>query len=159
MATPRRDALARELTLRLRNVLASTETRRKIRTYLDANLERAVDSADVLSRLPLPAAVVRPLVEAIGGIIFDAIVQTMAATLDTEEGQEALTELVAAAVDGLVEELTAGEIEVLVREISLEAIEHVKDAVKVRKWVDSEAPIQWPIGSDAQEDRSTPAPE
>ncbi len=148
VAAPHRDALARELAFRMRDVVASTDVRARIRAFLDANLERSVESADVLRRLPLSSSVVRPLVHAIGDVVFDAIVQTMAATLETEEGQETMRELVAASIDGLVEELTEGEVEVLAREISLDAIEHVKDAVKVRKWVDAETPIRL-SGSEA----------
>ena len=135
---PRRDALARELTLRLRDILASAEVRDKIRAFLDANLKNSVENAEALQRIPLPKAVVRPLVESIGTLIFDAIVQTLAGTLDTEEGQELLEDLLGASIDGLVEELTEGEVEGLVREISLESLEHVKEAVAVRKWVEIE---------------------
>lgn len=142
VAAPHRDVLARQLSLRMRDVVASTDARARIRAFLDANLERAVESADVLRRLPLPGSVVRPLVHAIGDVVFDAIVKTMAATLETEEGQETLSQLVAASIDGLVEELTEGEVEALAREISLDAIEHVKEAVRVRKWVDAETPIR-----------------
>jgi hypothetical protein len=134
VTAPRRDVLAGEFTERLRQIVASTDARQRIRTFLDANLKRAVDSSEALNRLPLPNAVMRPLVEVIGGIVFEAIVETMAATLDTEEGQEAMNELMTAAIDGLVEELTEGELEALVRNISIEAIEHVKEAVRVRKW-------------------------
>lgn len=137
---PRRDALARELTLRMRDVLASAEVRDKVRAFLDANLERSVESAEALRRIPLPRAVVRPLVETIGTLIFDAIADTLAGTLDTEEGQDLLQDMVAAAIDGLVAELTEGEVEGLVRDISLESLEHVKEAVKVRKWVEAEKP-------------------
>ena len=135
---PRREALARELTLRMRDVLASTEMRDKVRAFLDANLKNSVDNAEALQRIPLRNSVVRPLVETIGNLIFDAIVQTLAGTLDTEEGQEMVEDLIGATIDGLVEELTAGEVETLVREISLESLEHVKEAVAVRKWVDAE---------------------
>ena len=134
---PRRDALARELTLRMRDVLASAEVRAKVRAFLDANLERSVESAEALRRIPLPGAVVRPLVETIGSLIFDAIADTLAGTLDTEEGQDLLQDMVAAAIDGLVAELTEGEVEGLVREISLESLEHVKEAVRVRKWAEA----------------------
>lgn len=134
---PRRDALACELTLRLRDVLASIEVREKIRAFLDANLKNAADNAEALKRIPLRRSVVQPLVEILGNLIFDAIVETLAGTLDTEEGQELLQDLLAASIDGLIEELTEGEVEVLVREISLESLEHVKDAVAVRKWVET----------------------
>ena len=134
---PRRDALARELTLRIRDVLASADVRDKVRAFLDVNLESSVENAEALRRIPLPKAVVRPLVETVGTLIFDAIAETLAGTLDTEEGQDLLQDMVAAAIDGLVAELTEGEIEGLVREISLESLEHVKEAVKVRKWAEA----------------------
>ena len=137
---PRREALARELTLRMRDVLASAEVRDKLRAFLDANLKRSVETAEALQRIPLRKSVVRPLVETIGTLIFDAILQTLAGTLDTDEGQELLQDIVTASIDGLVVELTEGEVEGLVRAISLESLEHVKDAVKVRKWVEAEKP-------------------
>lgn len=137
---PRREALARELTLRLRDVAASTDLRARIRAFLDANLASAVDNVEALQRIPLRRSVVRPLVETLGALIFDAVAESLAGTLDTEEGQELLQELVAAAIDGLVVELTEGEVEALVRDISLESLEHVKEAVRVRKWVEAEKP-------------------
>ncbi len=149
---PRRDALARELTMRMRDILASPEVRDRIRAFLDANLKNAVENAEALQRIPLRKSVVRPLVETIGTLIFDAIVQTLAGTLDTEQGQELLEDLLGASIDGLVEELTEGEIEVLVREISLESLEHVKKAVAVRKWV--EVPPDKPISQFWQRSRN-----
>ncbi len=137
---PRRDALALELTLRMRDVLASAEVRDKVRAFLDANLESSVENAGALRRIPLPRAVVRPLVETVGTLVFDAIVDTLAGTLDTEEGQELLQDVFVAAIDGLVAELTEGEVEGLVRDISLESLEHVKEAVRVRKWAEAEKP-------------------
>ncbi len=137
---PRRETLARELTVRVRDVLASTEVRAKVRAFLDANLESAVENAEALRRVPLPKSVVRPLIETVGAMIFDTIVQTLAGTLDTDEGRELFQDLVSASIDGLVAELTEGEVEGLVRDISLESLEHVKAAVKVRKWAEAEKP-------------------
>ncbi len=139
---PRRQALAREITLRARDVLASVAVRDRARAFLDANLERAAREADALRRLPLPDAVVGRLVNAVGATVFDAIAQTLESTLASDEGQAALEELIVGAVDGLVVQLTEGEIEEMVREISLESLEEVKQAVAVRKWVDAETPIR-----------------
>jgi hypothetical protein len=137
---PRREALARELTLRMRDVLANAEVRDKVRAFLDANLKSSVENAEALRRIPLRNSIVRPLVETIGTLIFDAIVETLAGTLETEEGRELLQDMIAASIDGLVAELTEGEVEGLVRDISLESLEHVKTAVKVRKWAEAEKP-------------------
>ncbi len=131
---PHRDALANELTVRTRDVLANADLRQQARGFLDANLERAVESAQALRRLPLPDRVVRPLVIYIGQAVFDSIADTMAATLESEEGREALQSILAQTVDGLVDGLTDGELERIAREISLAVIEEISAAVSVRKW-------------------------
>ncbi len=58
----------------------------------------------------------------------------MTATLQSEEGHEALRSIFSQAVDGLVDELTDGELEQIAREISLSVIEEISQAVAVRKW-------------------------
>ena len=131
---PHREALASELTARTRELLASAEVREQARGFLDANLERAAETARTLKRLPLPERVVRPLVTLTGRAVFDSIADTMSATLRSEEGKVALEAILIRALDGLVDELTEGELEQIVREISLEVIREVSETVAVRKW-------------------------
>jgi hypothetical protein len=134
VANSHRDALAAQLAKQARQLLDSDEVRAQARGLLDANLERAVDSAAALRRLPLPNRVLQPLVESIGGAVFDAFADTMAATLASDEGKEAVEALIADSIDGLVEEATEGELEEIIREISIEVIGHMKETVSVRKW-------------------------
>ena len=155
---PRRQALAREITLRARDVLASPAVRDQARAFLDVNLERAAREAAALRRLPLPGAVVGRIVAAVGATVFDAIAQTLESTLASDAGQAALEELIAGAVDGLVAELTEGEIEEMVREISLESLEQVKEAVAVRKWVDADTPVHLRRRIGRRADEGSPAP-
>lgn len=140
VAAPHREVLAEEIVTRIHRTLASAEVTERLRAYLDQNLESSVESAKVLRRIPLPGSVVRPLLEVIAHVIFDALIDTLNATLETEHGRDALKEITLSSIDGLVEDLTTGETERLVREISIEAIEHVKEAVRVRKWVEAEKP-------------------
>ena len=76
----------------------------------------------------------RPLVEGVGGAVFEAFADTLAATLESDEGRETLEAMIVDAIDGLVEEATDGELEEVVREISIQVIGHMKETVAVRKW-------------------------
>jgi hypothetical protein len=80
VAEEHRDALAVQLTSQISDLMMSAEVRDQARGFLDANLERAVESAEALQRIPVPDAVLRPLVTSIGGAVFDAFADTLAAT-------------------------------------------------------------------------------
>ena len=134
VAERHRESLAVQLANQIGQLMMSTEVREQARGFLDSNLEQAVDSAEALRRIPLPDVVLQPLVLAVGRAVFDAIADTLAATLASEEGNAALRRMIIDAVDGLVEEITDGELEALVREISIEVIGHLKETVAVRKW-------------------------
>ena len=84
----------------------------------------------------------RPLVTTIGQTIFDAFADTLAATLSSPEGQETVEALVGDAIDGLILEITEGELEEVVKEISIEVIGHMKETVAVRKWTLPDQPRQ-----------------
>jgi len=140
VATTHRQALSRELATRVQEVLTSEEVREQARVFLDANLEQAVESADALRLVPLPDVVLRPLVVTVGQVVFNAFADTLAATLSSEEGRATVEAMIGDAVDGLIAELTEGELEQIVTEISLQVIDHVKEAVAVRKWAYPNAP-------------------
>ncbi len=140
VATNHRDALSRELADQVQGLLTSEAAREQARGFLDANLEQAVDSADALRLVPLPDVVLRPLVVTIGQVVFNAFADTLAATLSSEEGRAAVETMIGDAIDGLVSELTEGELEEVVTEISLQVIDHIKEAVAVRKWAYPHAP-------------------
>jgi hypothetical protein len=140
VATAHRDALSRELANQLRDLMTNEVIREQARVFLDVNLQQAVDSAEALRRVPLPDVVLRPLVVAVGQAVFNAFADTLAATLSSEEGQVAVEALIADSVDGLVVEMTEGELEQIVTEITMQVIDHVKEAVAVRKWAYPHAP-------------------
>ena len=134
VAAAHRDALARQLALQARDLLTNVEVRERAQEFLEANLEQSVDAADAFRFVPLPDAVLRPLVSTIGQAVFDAFADTLAATVSSGEGQDALQEMIRDAIDGVIVEITEGELEELVKEISIEVIDHVKQTVSVRKW-------------------------
>jgi energy-coupling factor transporter transmembrane protein EcfT len=134
VAEPHRDALAAELTQQIQEIFTDQEIRDQARQFLDANLEQAVESAAALRRIPLPDALLRALVTTIGQALFDSFADTLAATLSSSDGQETLERIVGKTIDGVVVGLTEGELEALVREISIDVIGHVKESVAVRKW-------------------------
>lgn len=134
VAEAHRDALAAQLAIQIRDLLANEQVRQQAREFLDANLEQAVESATALRMMPVPDIVLRPLVNVVGQAVFSAFADTLEATLSSAEGQEAVRTMIGEAVDGLVLEMTEGELEELVREISIEVIGHMKETVAVRKW-------------------------
>jgi len=142
VAMNHRDALAAELAMQMRDLLTNNEVRQQAREFLDANLDQAVESADALRRLPLPDVVLRPLVAAVGQAVFNAFADTLAATLSGQEGQHALEAMIRDSIDGLVVEITEGELEAVVREISIEVIGHMKETVAIRKWTLPDQPRQ-----------------
>ena len=142
VAANHRDDLARQLSLQFRDLLTNDEVRKQARQFLDANLDQAVESADALRRLPLPDLILRPLVAAVGEAVFDAFADTLAATLSGPDGQRAVEAMIRDSIDGLVAEVTEGELEEVVREISLEVIGHMKETVAVRKWTLPDQPRQ-----------------
>ena len=149
VAANHRDALAAQLALQMRDLLTDNEVRRQARGFLDANLENAVESADALRRIPLPDAVLRPLVATVGESVFNAFADTLAATLSSPEGQRVVETMIGEAIDGLVLEITEGELERVVREISIEVIGHMKETVAVRKWTLPAQPRQSIFTRDA----------
>lgn len=140
VARSHREALSRELANQIQEVLTSEEVREQAKVFLDANLEQAVESADALRLVPLPDVVLRPLVVTVGQVVFNAFADTLAATLSSEEGRTAVEVMIGEAVDGLIDELTEGELEQIVTDISLQVIDHIKEAVAVRKWAYPHAP-------------------
>lgn len=140
VATNHRDALSHELANQVQEILTSEEVREQARGFLDANLQQAVESADALRLVPLPDVVLKPLVVTVGQVVFNAFADTLAATLSSEEGRTTVEAMIGDAVDGLILELTEGELEQIVTEISLQVIDHVKEAVAVRKWAYPHAP-------------------
>ncbi|MCP4895369.1 MAG: hypothetical protein GY906_00205, partial [bacterium] len=98
------------------------------------NLETAVAQTEALRAVPLPEAVLRPIVTGIGRILLDTTLETISATLDSDDGTQAVQATASAVLDQLFEGPGLEELESLTREISLHVIEHMKETVKIKKW-------------------------
>lgn len=130
----RREAIAGELASQIGSLLADPELLAGLHRLLALHLDHAVARSRALEEVPLPGLVVRPLARAIGGLVIEATVESLAATSRTPAGEGALAEM----SDALVGRLLTGDgvaaLEPLVREIALEVIEKMKATVSVRKW-------------------------
>jgi hypothetical protein len=130
----RRTAIQRTLAESLAQIATDPATLDRLSALLEMNLRRAVDESERLGSLPLPDAVLRPVIFAIGDTIVTATLETLAATLDSQEGRDQLEDLAAALIDSILEGPAKTEILGLVEEISLHVIDEMKDTVAVKKW-------------------------
>jgi len=130
----RRDAIERVIVRQIRDLLTDPEIHSSFRRLLRLNLEKALAESDALHSVPLPGAVVRPVVRTVGHVVLDATLETIDATLRSEEGDAAVRDAAAAVLDRLFSGPGLAEVESLGKEISLHVIEHMKAAVAVKKW-------------------------
>ncbi len=135
---PRRDEIEEVLAEHVRLLLTNEDTLRSFGDLLRLNLEQAVESSSSLHAVPLPNAVLKPIVRVVGDIILNTTLETIRATLDSDEGAESLRELSASIVDSVLRSPVLGETTSLVEEITLHVIEHMKETVAVKKWALSE---------------------
>jgi hypothetical protein len=131
---PRRNEIERVLVSQIRAILRNPETIARFRRLLELNLENAVEESASLRALPLPHVVVKPVVRAVGEVILDTTLETITATVDSPDGQEALQAVAASILDELFDGPALAEIESLAKEISLQVIHQMKDVVIVKKW-------------------------
>ncbi|MCU0232927.1 MAG: ion transporter [Thermoanaerobaculales bacterium] len=131
---PRRVEIERVLVRQIRAILCNEETVARFRRLLELNLENAVEESASLRALPLPHVVVKPVVRAVGEVLLDTTLETITATVDSPEGEEALQAVAASVLDELLTGPALAELETLAREISLQVISQMKDVVTVRKW-------------------------
>lgn len=127
---------------------------------------RAALASERLRTVPIPNAVLQPLITVIGEIVVDASMESMVSTLGSEDGRLALQEIVGSVLGEVFYGPTVMEIERLAKEISLEVISHMKDVVAVKKWAlpDQDRPrppMPWEIhaeersGTVSDEERET----
>ncbi len=131
---PRRPDIERVIANQIRQAITDEETLARFRGLLQLNLENAVDSSDALHWVPLPKFVLKPLVRFTGEVIVDTALETVATTMESEEGQQAVEQLAGAVLDDLFYGPGLVEIESLVKEISLNVIDHMKNVVAIKKW-------------------------
>lgn len=131
---PRRAHLNAVLAERVAAVLGSSRVLEDFRHLARLNLDRAIEESRSLSSIPLPQAVLRPLIRSVGDVVLDTTVETLASTLKSSEGREALEDLFSAMESDLLDETALEQIDEVIREISVEVIEKMKDVVAVKKW-------------------------
>ena len=131
---PKRAAIDRVLVTQIRQILTNEETIERLRSLARLNLENAVEDSEALRAIPLPAFVLRPAVSAVGEVILDATLQTVTATLESEQGEEALYEVADVVLSDIFYGPGMAQIESLAKEISLQVIDHMMDVVEVKKW-------------------------
>lgn len=131
---PRRTEVEEVLARQIRDLLTDVETLDSFRELLRLNLERAVDSSDALRGVPLPNAVLRPVIRTVGEVVAETTIQTVGATLESEEGQLAVRRMASAVIDRTFGGPGVDEAEGLLKEILLQVIDHMKETVAVKKW-------------------------
>lgn len=152
---PRRDEVREHVVARLAKVLGDPELHSRLGSFLRVNLDRAVASSPALRRVPLPESVLAPLVRTVGEAVYDSIVETLTASLASEEGRQALDAVVDEVMEAFTDTLGAGEIERLIEATVLDLLSEMKAAVAVRRWAAGEAPI--PDAAAAVETAEHPA--
>jgi hypothetical protein len=135
---PRRAEVREQIVARLAEVLSDPELHERLGSFLRVNLDRAVGSSPALRRVPLPDSVLAPLVRTVGEVVYDSIVETLTASLGSEEGREALDAVVDEVMEAFTDTLGAGEIEKLIEATVLDLLAEMKAAVAVRRWAVAE---------------------
>lgn len=130
----RRREIERVVASQVRGFLTDPELLARFRELARLNLANAIESAETLRAVPLPNAVLRPVIRVVGDVVLDTTLETIRATLDSDEGQEAVRSMAAAVIDRSFTGPGLQEAEVLIREISLNVIEEMKATVAVKKW-------------------------
>jgi hypothetical protein len=136
---PRRDEVRRQIVARLAQVLSDPELHARLGSFLRLNLDGAVASSPALRRVPLPDTVLAPLVRTVGEAVYDSIVETLTASLATEEGRQALDAVVDEVMEAFTTTLGHGEIEQLIEATVLDLLAEMKAAVAVRRWAVGDA--------------------
>jgi len=131
---PRRERIESILTEHCRILLTNEDTLESFKKLLQLNLLQAVESSKSLASVPLPKAVMKPVIRVVGEIILDSTLETIESTLSTEEGAESLREVAASIVDSILRSPALDETVDLFEEISLQVIEKMKETVSIRKW-------------------------
>lgn len=130
----RRRKIEEVLVAQVREVLLNPATQERVRKLMRLNLETAIERSEALDSVPLPNRILHPLVRSLGLVILDTTLETVAASLESDEGQEAAQELVATVMDQVLQGPGREVVASLSEEISLDVIERMKEAVAVKKW-------------------------
>lgn len=131
---PRKHEIENVVAAQIRQTLTNEETLNRLRDLVRLNLEHAVDDSEALRSVPLPNVVLKPAVRAVGEVILDATLETVDATFNSPEGEDAVREVAAAVIGDVFHGPGLAQLEALVKEITLQVLEHMMDVVQVKKW-------------------------
>jgi hypothetical protein len=130
----RRDEINQVLSSQIREVLTNQDNLAHFRELLRLNLEHATNHSEALHSVPLPSAVLKPVVRAVGQVLLDTLLETIAGTIDSDQGQEVTQALVSSVLDQLLTGPGLAELDSLGKQISIDIFEHMKETVTVKKW-------------------------
>ncbi len=136
---PRREQLRSAILDSLRRALASGTVGEDLRELLTIALEQAIDRTATLQSIPLPRRILKPLAHGIGVALFDALVETLNVTLDSETGSDVAEQIIDQTIDGVVESLFEGELDLLIQDLTVDAIEEIKREVAVKRWAEDKS--------------------
>ena len=131
---PRLDEIEDVVVHQVREMISSEPTQDRLRVLLRLSLDTAVKETEAVRNLPIPSALLAPLVQYVGQVLMEATLQTATTTLQTEEGQEAVREVVRSLLEGLFSGPGIDEVETLSEHIVLAILDEMKAAVAVKKW-------------------------
>jgi len=149
----RRDEIERVLVAQIRAAAASEALRERVGALLRLNLDHAVERAAALRAVPLPDALLRPLVRSTGRVVLDTALETIAGTLDSEEGERAARDVASALLDHVVAGPWREELDRLSAGIGLDVLEKMKGAVAVKKWAHERERRVEPLPADDAAER------
>ncbi len=132
---PRRSDIQRVLVNQIQQTLTNTQTLDNLRSLLRLNLTTAIEESEALSAVPLPNAILRPLVRTTGEVILETTLEAVSTTLNSAQGRRAVEDLAGSMLDDLFYGPGLTELESLTKEISLQVIEHMQEVVAIKKWM------------------------
>ena len=149
---PRRTEIEDVLVAQIRQTLTDPRTIERLRLLIQLNLENAVDESEALQAVPLPNVILKPAVRTIGEVILDTTIETVTSTLESAEGEEALRAAAGAILDDVFYGPGLAQIESLVKEITLQVLDHMMEVVQVKKWAlpddqQKRPPMPWEPGA------------
>ena len=132
--TARRATIEDVAVAEIRELISGPAFQERLRDLLRMHLLRAADASAALCSVPLPNAVLRPLVRGVGEVVVDAALETARATLETPEGDRALRAVISEVLDQVLNGPVRGEIDALSRGIALDVVADMRTAVSAKKW-------------------------
>lgn len=130
----RREEIVRVVVNQLRDVLKNPRNQEHFRQLLKVNARTAVREGHVLKGLPIPKSLAEPVVVAATQAVVLTLVHTLRDGLESDEGNQAAQKLIASVLEQLLAGPGLAEMESLGSEITIDVIEHMKEAVAVKKW-------------------------